>query len=93
MNKLLIIIFSLISLTINFAQSAGLNFTVAIPTGEFKEKVDNLGYGLSGSLNFISPKQNSPLGVGLNVGYIIYGSESRTEPLSNNIPDVFVDVK
>lgn len=74
------------------AQSAGLNLTLAIPSGEFKEKVDNLGFGLSGNINFISPKPKSPFGIGLNLGYIVYGSESRREPLSNTIPDVFVNV-
>lgn len=74
------------------AQSAGLNLTLAIPQGEFKEKVDNVGFGLSGHINFLAPKPKSPFGIGLNMGYIIYGSESRTEPLSSNIPDVFVNV-
>lgn len=74
------------------SQSAGLNLTLAIPSGEFKEKVENLGFGLSGNINFLSPKPKSPFGIGLNLGYIIYGSESRTEPLSNTIPDVFVNV-
>lgn len=74
------------------AQSAGLNLTLAIPSGEFKEKVENLGFGISGNLNFISPKPKSPFGIGINLGYIIYGSESRREPLSTTIPDVFVNI-
>lgn len=86
------LILSLIPLNQYFAQSAGLNLTLAIPQGEFKEKVDNVGFGLSGHINFLAPKPKSPFGIGLNMGYIIYGSESRTEPLSSNIPDVFVNV-
>lgn len=82
----------IIPLKFSLAQSAGLNLTLAIPSGEFKEKVDNLGFGLSGNINFISPKPKSPFGVGLNLGYIVYGSESRREPLSTTIPDVFVNI-
>ncbi|AFH50385.1 Hypothetical protein IALB_2682 [Ignavibacterium album JCM 16511] len=86
------IMLSIIPLNFSLAQSAGLNLTLAIPSGEFKEKVDNLGFGLSGNINFISPKPKSPFGVGLNLGYIVYGSESRREPLSTTIPDVFVNI-
>ncbi len=75
-----------------FSQAAGLNLTLAIPSGEFKEKVDNVGFGLSGHILFLAPKPKSPFGIGLNLGYIVYGSESRREPLSNTIPDVFVNV-
>jgi hypothetical protein len=88
----IVLILSLIPLNQFLAQSAGLNLTLAIPQGEFKEKVDNVGFGLSGHINFLAPKPKSPFGIGLNMGYIIYGSESRTEPLSSNIPDVFVNV-
>jgi len=87
-----IIIFTLISVDQFFPQSAGLNLTFAIPQGEFREKVDNIGFGLSGHLNFLSPKPKSPFGIGINMGYIVYGSESRREPLSYTIPDVFVNV-
>ncbi|MEP0862146.1 MAG: hypothetical protein HRF52_11995 [Ignavibacterium sp.] len=86
------IMLTIIPLKFSLAQSAGLNLTLAIPSGEFKEKVDNLGFGLSGNINFISPKPKSPFGVGLNLGYIVYGSESRREPLSTTIPDVFVNI-
>lgn len=89
---LIVIIFTFIPFTQSVTQSAGINLTLAIPQGEFKEKVDNLGFGISGNLNFISPKPKSPFGIGLNLGYIVYGSESRREPLSITIPDVFVNV-
>lgn len=86
-------VLGIILLSINlFPQAAGLNLTLAIPSGEFKEKVDNLGFGLSGHILFLAPKPKSPFGIGLNLGYIVYGSESRREPLSTTIPDVFVNV-
>ena len=39
----------------------------------------------------LSPKPRSPIGLGLNIGYYIYGNESRSEPMYN-IPYVFVRV-
>lgn len=74
------------------AQSAGLNLSLAFPVNEFKENVDNVGFGLSGEFLFITPQIKSPFGVGVNIGYFIYGMESRREPFSLTIPDVFVNV-
>ena len=63
------------------AQQAGINLSLALPQGEFGEQVDNLGFGLSGEFMFLSPKPRAPFGFGLNVGYYIYGNESRSEPM------------
>lgn len=76
-----------------FAQSAGINLSLAFPVNEFKENVDNVGFGLSGEFLFITPQIHSPFGVGVNLGYFIYGMESRREPFSLTIPDVFVNVE
>ncbi len=73
------------------AQQAGINLSLALPQGEFKEQVDNPGFGLSGEFMFLSPKLHSPFGMGLNFGYYIYGSESRKETMYN-IPEVFLRV-
>lgn len=77
---------------ISFAQSISANFTLAFPQGEFKEKVENIGFGFNGDILFISPKPKSPFGIGLNLSYYIYGMETRREPLSTTIPDIFVRV-
>jgi len=58
----LILFFSITILTTNsIPQQAGINFSLAFPQGEFGEEVDNIGYGLSGELLFLSPKLKSPL--------------------------------
>ncbi len=85
------LIFIAVASTI-FAQSAGINFTLAFPQGEFKDNVNRLGYGGSLQILFFTPTQQMPASIGLNVGYLNYGSESRREPFSYTIPDVFVDV-
>jgi hypothetical protein len=85
---LLFILFGSMSL----AQSAGLNFTLAFPQGEFKKNVDRLGFGGSLHLMFFNPAPGMPFTAGVNLGYINYGNESRREPFSSTIPDVVVDV-
>lgn len=75
-----------------YAQEAGLNFTLGFPMGEFKDNVKRTGFGVSGQFLLFTPTVQNPFSVGLNLEYINYGSESRTEPFSLTIPDVFVDV-
>lgn len=92
-NKITFLVFVFI-LIVGFtnAQQASINFSLALPQGEFGKQVDNLGYGLSGEFMFLSPKPVSPFGIGLNLGYYVYGMESRREPWSHTIPDVYLNV-
>ncbi len=76
----------------SFGQAAGLNFTIALPQGEFKDNVDNLGWGISGHAVIFTPGPAIPFTVGLNLGFINYGNESRRAAWSNTIPDAYVDV-
>lgn len=76
----------------SLAQSGGINFTLAFPQGEFKENVDRLGFGGSLQFMFFDPQPGLPVSLGINLGYINYGSESRNERFSSTIPDVTVDV-
>ena len=69
---------------------AGLHFTIATPRGEFKDSIDRNGYGISGYGVVRAGK--SPLKIGLELGYIMYGHESRNVPISMTIPDVTVNV-
>jgi len=75
-----------------FAQIGGINFALGFPRGEFQQKVGKTGLG--GSIQFYiwKPTYNRPFSIGADVGYFMYGSESRREPFSLTIPDVTVDV-
>lgn len=86
-----IVIFIISLSSFSNAQQAGINLSLAILQGEFADQVDNLGYGFSGEFMLLSPKPRSPIGLGLNISYYIYGNESRSEPMYN-IPEVFVRV-
>ncbi|MCJ7553052.1 MAG: hypothetical protein MUO34_04135 [Ignavibacteriaceae bacterium] len=75
------------------AQSGGLYFSLAFPMSEFKDNLKQTGIGLSGEFFFLTPKRNMPVGMGLSLGYYIYGMERRSEPWSTTIPDVRVDIE
>src|SRR5690606_24198796 len=77
--------------TFNYAQSAGGSLTLGFPMGEFKENVDRLGWGFSGHFLFLPQTPQNPFSIGLNVGFINYGNESRREPYYN-VPEVTIDV-
>ena len=66
-------------------------FTIALPQGEFDEKVEKNGYGFIGQALFSMP--GSPVAVGASFGGVIYGRETRREPFSLTIPDVTVEVE
>lgn len=69
---------------------AGLAFSMGFPQGEFAAEVDDIGYGLSG---FVSAAPGiSPFSFGADLGFLVYGQETRKEPFSTTIPDVTVDV-
>jgi hypothetical protein len=87
-------IFLFIPTILALAQSpfqAGINLSLGFPQEEFKENVDNAGFGLSGHFGYQIP--HSPVLVGTSLGFLIYGSETRREPLSTTIPDIVVDVE
>jgi hypothetical protein len=93
MKKSIFILFLFLILSSNsFAQIGGLNFTLGFPTGEFKNNVTRTGFGVSGEFLLLTPTVQNPFSIGLNLGFINYGSESRREPFSSTIPDVIVDV-
>lgn len=67
-----------------------LKLTVGVPQGEFADQLDATGFGgnIAGAIGF----PGSPLLVGADFGFMIYGHERRNEPFSTTIPDVTVDV-
>lgn len=75
------------------AQSGGLYLSLAFPMGEFSDNVKKTGIGVNGEFFFLTPKKNMPVGMGVNLGYYLYGIERRSEPWSLTIPDVRVDIE
>ena len=76
-----------------FAQinaEGALTFTVGVPQGEFSDHLDATGFGINANAAIGFP--GSPILLGIDGGYLIYGHERRNEPFSTTIPDVTVDV-
>jgi hypothetical protein len=69
---------------------ASAYFSLGFPQSEFRNNVDRIGY--SGVGHFAYNFRNSPFLVGVSLGILVYGRETRTEPLSLMVPDVMVNV-
>ena len=70
--------------------SGGLHFNVGFPQGELEEQLERNAYGVGGQIFY--SRQRNPLALGLELGWMNYGNESRREPFSTTIPDVTVEV-
>ena len=68
-----------------------INVVVGLPQGEFEDTIDNAGFGLSlfGGLGL----GRTPIVIGVDLGFLVYGYERRREPFSTTIPDVTVRVE
>ncbi|MFC1629186.1 hypothetical protein ACFL3H_08765 [Gemmatimonadota bacterium] len=69
---------------------ASFAFTLGFPSGEFRDHVPSTGIGLDLTGGIQLPR--SPIFLGGELGFLIYGRESRKEPFSTTIPDVEVRV-
>lgn len=67
------------------------NFTLGFPQAEFKQNADRLGVGASGVFTYRIAE--SPVSVGTSLGIMVYGTETRSEPFSDTIQDVWVNVR
>lgn len=92
MKKILVLLFCVAIISQNIqAQSIGAGFTLGFPRGEFNNEVKRTAIG--GQLNvLLFESRVSPFSAGINVGFYNYGSESRNEPWSTTIPDVYLNV-
>lgn len=68
----------------------GFDFLTVVPLGQFKDNIKNNGYGASG--HFLVRLKQSPVLVGIDLGGVTYGSESRRERLIPDVPEVRVRV-
>jgi hypothetical protein len=68
----------------------GIDLLLGSPQKEFRKNVDRLGVGVT--LNAGYAPEGTPVMLGLEFGFMNYGSSERREPFSTTIPDVFVRV-
>jgi len=67
-----------------------IDFAIGLPQGAFADQVDDLGLGASILAGVGLPRW--PVVLGAEFCFLTYGRETRTEPFSTTIPDVYVDV-
>ncbi|MDZ7718708.1 MAG: outer membrane beta-barrel protein [Balneolaceae bacterium] len=70
---------------------AAFDFGVGIPQGDFRQQSDHIGGGINVMGGYRLP--NSPVMLGLEFGFMNFGTDTREEALSKNIPDVRVEVE
>ncbi len=68
----------------------GADFMVGVPQGGFRQNVDNPGFGVD--MFAVYHMGDFPLGIGLDIGFVTYGTTRRDEPFNPNIPEVTVRV-
>jgi hypothetical protein len=91
-------LFLLISVQYLSAQpSVSFYFTTAIPTNNYQQFDDDLGYGGNLEIFFISPSKQKPLGMGISLSYFGQGLYFYEDPcncetyLSNNMANNFAN--
>lgn len=95
MRYLLPVVVGLLFVSSASAQSrprieGGASFSIGNPVGEFGDNIEDPGFG--GRIWGGVGPANSPVLVGADFGFLVYGRERRTEPFSTTIPDVTVEV-
>src|SRR5688572_23374368 len=70
---------------------AGGYFMTLVPRGEFSDNITNNGYGGGGQV--LIRIGSSPFLMGGDVGIVVYGSETRREPISSTIPNLLLRVR
>jgi hypothetical protein len=94
LSILSLLVFAFLGSTFGFSQErfqVGGHFLLGFPQAEFRENVEKTGLG--GNFYFAYRFPRNILSAGVAFGFLIYGHETRTEPLSSTIPDLIVDVR
>ena len=86
MKKILLYLIFTFSFMICQAQMGSIGFSFGLPQNDFKENTDTTGFG--GDLSFAFPFQKGvPVYLGLDINYMVYGSNARNEDLTATIND------
>jgi hypothetical protein len=68
-----------------------INFLTVVPRGEFSENITNNGYGMS--LQGLARIGSTPVLIGGDFGFVVYGSESHRELIGTPLVDFQVRVR
>jgi len=90
---MLLFTFLILGVSQTYAQrwEVNVNFITGFPQNEFADNVDNVGLGGGGGVGY--HLDVSPIMVGAEFSFLIYGSETQRVPVIITIPNVTVDVQ
>ena len=93
MKKLLLLISFIAAPMVSMGQmgDADINIFLGDPQGDFQDNLDRIAIGINGSVAFAVP--TSPIQLGVEMGIMTYGSDTRRENFNPNIPEVTVRVE
>jgi len=95
MRNFMLITLLIVATGYSLASGQNLEFGVSLnsgfPQGTFKNNVESNGIGIDGLIAYSVPY--SPVSVGLDLGFITYGSSTRKEFFNPNIPEVIIGVR
>ncbi|RPI25832.1 MAG: hypothetical protein EHM61_13340 [Acidobacteria bacterium] len=69
----------------------GADFIIGLPQNQFRDNINEEGYGASGHFGYFLG--DSPIMIGVDAGFLNYGTMKRWEPFSDEIPEVTVRVQ
>ncbi len=69
----------------------GGDFIIGFPQNQFRDNINDEGYGASGQFGYFLG--DTPVMVGVDFGYLNYGTTRRFESFSPDIPEVTVQVR
>ncbi|MBU1099293.1 MAG: hypothetical protein KKA84_02730 [Bacteroidetes bacterium] len=75
------------------SQSLSASLMLGSPRGEFEQAHPNKGYGLQVQAMLKNPDRYSPIGIGIDAGFLFYSATTEYRPFSNTIPDIGVEVE
>lgn len=90
MKRLVIILFILITAS-TFAQTAGGSFMLGYPQGEFRQNVNQMGYGFQIQGTIWAPTHARPFTIGLDLGYLVYGQVDERRPWKD-FPGIYLNL-
>lgn len=75
-----------------FAQTGGISFMLGYPQGEFRNNVNNMGFGAQIQGTLWEPTHSRPFTIGFDAGYIVYGQVNERRPWIG-FPGVYLNLQ
>ncbi len=69
----------------------GASLQLGLPQGPFQDQLEEIGFGIQAMAGYHIPR--TPVMLGIDAGFLTFGTDRRDEPLSTTIPDVRVRVE